>query len=141
MGISPVLGSHDTMICHSARGEDPLWHGEQVIATGGGEPVSFHASFFNDGATQFLETSTLCSGAGCGEYATPAAHFGWVWSRPDARALLSRDPQRPIPILIKAETIDTTLPAEVARKQLAADVSGFLSGVDLSVLTRPYRRS
>ncbi len=27
IGLSPVLGAHDTLLCHSARGEYPLWHG------------------------------------------------------------------------------------------------------------------
>jgi exosortase J len=140
IGISPVLGSHDTLICHSARGEDPLWHGQQSLKTEALEPVNFSTAFYNDGATQFLEATTLCNGASCGEYSTPAAHFGFVWSKPHPETLFSQDPQRPIPILVKAETIDTTLPATVARQQLSADVSAFLAGIDLDALTQPYRR-
>lgn len=140
IGISPLMGSHDTLICHSARGEDPLWHGEQTLETAAAQPVSFSTAFYNDGATQFLEATTLCNGTSCGEYSTPTARIGFVWSKPHPATLFSQDPERPIPILIKAETIDTTLPATVARQQLTADVSAFLSGVDLDRLTQPYRR-
>jgi exosortase J len=140
IGISPVLGSHDTLICHSARGEDPLWHGQQTLKTEAPEPVNFSTAFYNDGATQFIEATTLCNGASCGEYSTPSAHFGFVWSKPHPETLFSQDPQRPIPILVKAETIDTTLPANAARQQLSADVSAFLAGIDLDALTQPYRR-
>ncbi len=139
IGISPVLGSHDTLVCHSARGEDPLWHGEETIRTAE-EPVSFSAALYNDGATQYVEATTLCNGASCGEYSNPQAHFGFVYSRPHASTLLSQSPQRPIPILLKAETIDTTLPAAVARRQLTADLTSFLGSVSLDSLTRPYRR-
>ena len=139
IGVSPVLGSHDTMICHSARGEDPLWHGQQVLATGDPEAVNFNTAFFNDGATQYLEATTLCNGASCGEYSTPPAKFGFVWSKPHPETLL-QDPGRPIPILLRAETIDLTVPAAAARQQLTASVASFMSGLKLNELTQPYRR-
>jgi exosortase J len=139
LGISPSLGSHDTLICHSARGEDPLWRDQLTLPTVGNVPVSFSGSFFNDGATQYLEATTICTGASCGEYTSDRAHFGLVYSKPTTQALFSQDPQRPIPILIKAETIDTTLPAEVARQQLMIAMRSFLSSVDLDGLTQPYR--
>jgi exosortase J len=140
IGISPVLGSHDTMICHSARGEDPMWHGETTFRTAG-QPVSFSSSFYNDGATQYLETTTLCNGTSCGEYTSPRTHLGLVFSKINPQTLLAQDAGRPIPILLRAETIDTTLPAETARRGLEKDVTAFLSGIDLDSLTKPYRRS
>jgi len=139
VGVSPVLGSHDTLICHSARGEDPLWRDQITLPTAGNVPINFSGSFFNDGATQYLEATTICNGGSCGEYSSDRAHFGFVYSKPTANALFSRDPQRPIPILIKAETIDTTLPAGVARQQMITAVRSFLVSVDLDGLTQPYR--
>jgi exosortase J len=140
VGVSPLLGSHDTLVCHSARGEDPLWHGETRFGTAGDGPVNFSASFFNDGTTQYLEATTLCNGTNCGEYSSPRGNFGLVYSRPQASTLLSQNGERPIPILLKVETIDTTLPPDVARQQLSSDLTSFLSGVNLNLLTRPYRR-
>ncbi len=139
IGISPVLGSHDTLICHSARGEDPLWHSQLIIPTAGNVPISFSASLYNDGATQYLEATTLCNGSTCGEYSSDRAHFGFVYSKPNTQALFTQDPQRPIPILLRAETIDTTLPADKARTQMAAALSNFLAAVNLDSLTQPYR--
>ncbi|SNT20855.1 exosortase J [Granulicella rosea] len=141
IGVSPVLGSHDTLICHSARGEDPLWQGETVFPTAGSDPVAFHTSFYNDGATQFLEATTLCNGSTCGEHSAAQMNFGFVYSRPDPKTLLSQEASRPIPILLKVETIDTTLPVDIARKQLNGDLQAFLSAVNLDNLTKPYRRN
>lgn len=141
VGISPVLGSHDTLICHSARGEDPLWRDQLTLPTAGNVSISFSGSFFNDGATQYLEATTICNGGSCGEYSSDRAHFGFVYSKPTANALFTQDPQRPIPILIKAETIDTTLPADVARQQMIAAVRSFVASVDLDGLTQPYRHN
>ena len=102
-------------------------------------PSDFSGSFFNDGATQYLEATTICNGGSCGEYSSDRTHFGFVYSKPTAQALLTQDPQRPIPILLRAETIDTTLPAEVARQQMTTALRSFLSSVDLDGLTQPYR--
>jgi exosortase J len=139
LGISPLLGSHDTLVCHSARGEDPLWRDQITLPTAGNISVNFSGSFFNDGATQYLEATTICNGASCGEYSSDRTHFGFVYSKPTPQALFSQEPQRPIPILLRAETIDTTLPAEVARQQLMTSMRSFLSSVDLDGLTQPYR--
>jgi exosortase J len=139
VGVSPGMGSHDTLICHSARGEDPLWRDQLTMPTVGSVAVNFSGSFFNDGAIQYLEATTICNGASCGEYSSDRAHFGLVYSRPTTQALFSQDPQRPIPILLRAETIDTTLPAQMARQQLTTAVRSFLTSVDLDGLTQPYR--
>ena len=138
IGISPVLGSHDTLICHSARGEDPIWHAELPAATAVGA-TSFSASFFADGATQYLETTTLCNGSSCGEYSDNRRHLGFVYSRPSAASLFSRDPERPIPVMLRAETTDTALPPDLARQQLTTATRAFLAALNLDDLTRPYR--
>ena len=140
IGISPVLGSHDTLICHSARGEDPLWRDQLNVSMANKQAVDFSASLYNNGAIQYLEATTICSGSHCGEYSSDRKTFGLVYSKPDPQALLSQDPQRPIPILLKAETLDTRMLPEIAQKQLSADMKDFLGQVDLDVLVRPYRR-
>ncbi len=139
VGISPVLGSHDTSICHSARGEDPIWHGELRTATAAGEE-SFSSSFFNNGATQYLEVTTVCNAGGCGEYTAGDRHFGLIYSRPAPAEAFSHDPQRPIPVMLKVETLDAAMPADLARQELTAAMRGFLAGVDLQAMTRGYRR-
>jgi exosortase J len=128
VAISPFLGAHDTLVCHSARGEDPLWHGETTIPTAA-DTISFSTAFFNDGATQSLEATTLCTGSNCGEYTTP-----------HPETLFDQNPERPIPVLIKLETLDTTLPPDQARADLTSGLRDFLSGTDLNALTKPYRR-
>jgi exosortase J len=139
VGISPVLGAHDTLLCHSARGEEWLWHGDLSFATATG-PTNFSGSFFNDGATQYLEATTVCSGTSCGQFTTARKHFGLIYSRPDTHTLLTQSPTRPIPVLLRVETPDYALAADLARAQLTASLRQFLAAADLSVFTQPYRQ-
>jgi exosortase J len=137
IGISPVLGWHDPLICHLARGEQPLWHGQLTVTTVGATPISFTSSFYNDGAAQYIEASTICSGGNCGEFATERIHFGFVYTHTRARSLLSGDFGRPIPVMLRVETIDMTIPADSARQQLTQDLRDFLASVKLDQLARP----
>ena len=138
LGISPVIGSHDTLICHSARGEDPLWRDQLTLPTLS-SPIGFSGSFFNNGVTQYLEATTICNGASCGEYSSDRPQFGFVYSKPTAAALFSQSPARAIPILLKLETPDMTLPPETARMGMIQDLRTFLAAIDLNSLTLPYR--
>ncbi len=130
VGLSPVLGSHDSSICHSARGEDPVWHGELSAPTLAGTET-FSASFFNNGATQYLELTAVCTSAGCGEHTAGSPHFGLIYSRPGSADSLASTPHRPIPVMLRVETLDTALPADVARAQLTATLRRFLAAVNL----------
>ena len=140
VGISPVLGAHDTLLCHSARGEDWLWHGTLEMPTAG-SPTSFTGSFFNNGAVQYLEATTVCSGGSCGQFSSSRTHFGLVYSRPDTRAIFSPSPSRPIPVLLRTETPDAAMAPELARAELTANLRRFLSGTDVGQFTRPYREN
>jgi exosortase J len=138
VGISPVLGAHDSLLCHAARGEDWLWHGNLEFATQG-TPTNFSGSFFNDGNSQYMEATTICSGPTCGQYATERRHFGLIYSRPDTSVLLGDDPNRPIPVLLRTATPDTSMAPDLARGELTANLRNFLAGADLAQFTKPYR--
>ena len=139
VGLSPVLGTHDTLLCHAARGEDWLWHDALQLPTQDG-PVSFSGSFFNDGATQYLEATTMCTGTSCGQTTSDRRHFGLVYSRPDTHDLLGLNPARPIPVLLRAETTDTALAPDLARRQLTDSMADFLKSASLPSFTAAYRQ-
>jgi exosortase J len=140
IGVSPIMGWHDTVVCHYIRGETPLWQGQLTTATDGGFPSSFSSAFYNDGVTQYLMASTICTGRECGEFTTEHAHFGFIYTRTNAESLLRDDPMVPIPVLLRIETLDESMPAEAARQQLTNDLRAFLASVRLDDLTRPYSR-
>jgi exosortase J len=138
IGVSPVPDWHDPVLCHSVRGEDPLWQGQLTIATAGDHPVSFSSALYADGVTQHIEASTICSGKTCGEFTTERKHLGFVYTRPDPRSLVDQTGEKPIRVLLRVETVDISTPADVARQQLTDDLRSFLGSVKLDDLTRPY---
>jgi exosortase J len=140
IGVSPVPDWHDPVLCHSVRGEDPLWQGQLAVATAGIVPVSFSSAFYADGVTQYIEASTICSGEACGEFATERTHFGFIYTRPDPKTLLSQNGQKAVRVLLRAETIDVSESADVARQQLTGDLRAFLASVRLDDFTQPYSR-
>ena len=139
IGVSPVLGAHDTLICHAARGEDWIWHGPLTLPTATGD-TSLSASLFNNGAMQYLEAASVCTGSTCNQSSTERTHFGLIYSRPSTHNLLTQDPARPIPILLRAEVPDAALSPTQARTQLTQTLTNFLSGADLAEFTKPYRQ-
>lgn len=139
VGVSPTLGAHDTLICHVARGDDWIWHGPLRLPTTGGA-TSLSASLFNNGATQYLEAASLCTGSTCNQSSTERKHFGLIYSHPSTHNLLTQDPARPIPILLRVETPDATLSPAQARVELTQSLTNFLSGANLAEFTKPYRQ-
>jgi exosortase J len=140
IGVSPVFSWHDPLVCHTARGDSPLWQGQQTFVDGSAVAIGFNSALYSDGVTEYLEASTQCSGTSCGEFTTGRTHFGFVYSRPEPGSLLSGEPKRPIPVLVRVETVDGTMPAEAARQMLSRDLRAFLASVKLDELTRPYSR-
>jgi exosortase J len=140
IGVSPMLGWHDPLICHAVRGEHPLWQGPLTVATADVAPINFSSAFYSNGVAQYIEASTQCSGTSCGEFATERTHFGFIFSRPDPKSVLSQNRQWPIPVLLRAESMDMAMPADAARQQLTQNLRLFLASVSLDDLTRPYSR-
>jgi exosortase J len=136
LGVSPQT-VHDAEVCHLARGEDPTWHGQIVAATAGG-PVELTAATYNDGATQELEASTVCDNGACRQYSETSQHLTVIYARPHRGVPLQSDTTRPIPLMLKVESLDTMTPASVMEPRLASTLTTFLKNADLLTLTAPY---
>jgi len=143
LGISPLLSIHDAEVCHIARGEDPTWHGEIVDPgpdEGPGGSVALTAAMYNNGVRQRLEASTVCDGGSCRQYSESGEHITMVYARPHKDLPLQSDAARPVPVLLKVETQDTTLPVGVAEQQMAAEIAAFLKSADLAQVTARFGR-
>jgi exosortase J len=138
LGVSPQ-SVHDAEVCHIARAEDPTWHGQIVTPTAGGE-VELTAATYNDGATQKLEASTVCDNGACRQYSETSQHVTLIYARPHRGVPLQTDTTRPVPVLLKVESLDTMTPVSVMEPQLAATLTEFLKGANFVALTAPYSK-
>ncbi len=132
VGVSPNLGAHDTLLCHTARGEDWLWHGSLALTTQAGL-VNFGGAVFSEGSMEALEATTVCSGATCGQWASERRHLGLVYSKPGTWG--GGESVRPIPVMLRVEMAEETMPPDYARARLTAELQGFLKGATLGVFT------
>ena len=136
LGVSPQT-VHDAEVCHLARGEDPTWHGQITAATAGG-PVELTAATYNNGATQELEASTVCDNGACRQYSQTSQHLTVIYARPHRGLPLQSNETRPIPLMLKVESLDVLAPPSVIEPQLQNTLLSFLKDADLLTLTAPY---
>ena len=139
LGISPQLGVHDAEVCHIARGEDPTWHG-QIAATSPGGEIDLTSAAYNNGVTQRLEASTVCDAGACRQYSETTQHVTLVYARPHRELPMSADQTRPVPVLLKLESLDVLSPTSVIEPQLATTLKAFLAEANLVQLTAPYTK-
>ena len=137
LGISPQLGVHDAEVCHIARGEDPTWHG-QIAATSPGGEIDLTSAAYNNGVTQRLEASTVCDAGACRQYSETTEHVTLVYARPHRDLPMSADRTRPVPVLLKVESLDVLSPTSVIEPQLAEALKTFLTQANLVQITAPY---
>ena len=137
LGISPQLGVHDAEVCHIARGEDPTWHGQIDTPSAGGQ-VDLTAAAYNNGVTQRLEASTVCDAGACRQYSETTQHITLLYARPHRDLPMEADRTRPVPVLLKVESLDVLSPTSVVEPQLAAALQAFLQQANLVRITAPY---
>jgi len=138
LGVSPQT-VHDAEVCHIARDENPTWHGQIVTPTAGGG-VELTAATYNDGATQKLEASTVCDQDACRQSSESTQHVTLIYARPHRGMPLQADTTRPVPIMLKVESLDAMAPVSVMEPQLMATLAAFLKDANLLALTAPYAR-
>ena len=137
LGISPVLDVHDVEVCHMTRGQDPAWHGQIDADTPGGA-AHFSGFTYMSGTMQWLEASTVCDGGVCSEFNSSSNHITMVYAKPHRGLPLESDPARPVPILLRIDTGDTSSEPSETAATLSATLRDFLHQANLVQLTQPY---
>lgn len=135
IGVAPGLSWHDPLICHTIRGEHPVWQGPLEVVTAS-RRVNFNSALYSDGIVGVLDASTQCSTGGCDEFATARRHLGLIYSTVDRGTLLGR--ARSLPVLVRAELPSSSTGLDDAlRSKLASAIQSFVASADLASLTRP----
>lgn len=139
MGVSAILGAHDTLLCHVARGERWSWHGSLSLPSAGGA-VAFTGTELQDGVTTSLEASTLCSEAGCGQWTPGSGRFGLVISRVTAASTLPQAQAEPVPVLLRVELPESSEDPAAVRAVLLTHLEAFTRYASFDAFKYRYLR-
>ncbi len=80
----------------------------------------------------------MCDNGACRQYSQTSRHVTVIYARPHRAVPLQLDTTRPIPLMLKVESLDTMTPASVMAPRLTATLTTFLKSADLLTLTAPY---
>jgi exosortase J len=139
LGLSPMQSIHDAEVCHIARGEDPIWHGQMEAASPIG-PVDLTAVMYNNGVVQKLEASTVCDAGACRQYSQTSKHVTLVFAKPHKELPMQSEGARAVPLMVKVSSTDVNVPVSVAEPQMEAELAAFLKIADLLKLTAVYSK-
>ncbi len=140
LGISPMQSIHDAEVCHIARGEDPIWHGQMQAASPIG-PVVLTSVMYNNGAVQKLEASTVCDAGACRQYSQTSKHLTLVFAKPHKELPMQSVGARAVPLMLKVTSTNVAEPVNLAEPRMAAELAGFLKTADLLQLTAAYAKA
>ena len=112
VGISPVLGAHDAVLCHVTRDEQFLWRGTEDLATADSNRVGFSAFFNDDGLSQTFQLGTICGPSQVWRVGGGIHRFPDCGQPTSPGGLLDRCRGGRLPVVIRAESADTSLAPE-----------------------------
>jgi hypothetical protein len=136
LGIWLRESGHDVHESLMTHGVSPEMRSDISMATAGGKPILFDAAFYSDGATDQLAGNTYC---------TPSYCLPTVGHKSGLRIEFKKEEDfttrgvRMVPIFFLIEQPSTVASHDEAYKQMLAVSREFLSGVDLTELSRRYQ--
>jgi hypothetical protein len=92
------------------------------------------------GISPTLEASSVCFNGACEQFSETSKHVTLVYSHTHRAIPMHSAVDRPVPVLLTAESLDTVAPVAVVEPQLQAAVQHFLRGASLINLTAPYSK-
>ncbi len=124
---------HESLMTH---GESPQMRSDISFVTAGQKPITFDTAFYNDGVVNQLTGNTYCSPSYC---------LAEVGDKNGIRIEFKKDEDfttrgvRMVPIFFIVEQPSTGAPQAETYQELLAESRTFLSGVDLTELSRRYQ--
>ncbi|HKF47810.1 MAG TPA: exosortase J [Terracidiphilus sp.] len=131
---------HNSQNCWMARG---LSAGERALIalpTAYGQNVPFDISFYNDGATQTVVATALCSPRSCRQYPIRDDNklVVLLLTRPNT-ATVPGEGGHPVAIIVRIDTPVKNASESAAYQDMSAELRRFVSGLDLSQLSKAFQ--
>ncbi|SNS75091.1 exosortase J [Granulicella rosea] len=129
-------GNHFVANSKLYRDVHPQWTGAFEATAASSLPVRFIGSFYDDGVNRSYDAETACIASGCRENLVMDPKTGIVFSSPDLAELAVARSTRRLPILLRREWTDATVPQTAQRAEFEADARDFVAHLQIQPLVQ-----
>jgi exosortase J len=143
--VAPFVYYHDANSCWLARGLNPDLVTSLPFVTAQGKSVDLSTGFYNDGVTDSIVVSVVCTPRSCSESQQVASkgRFSFFVLKPQIGDLTG-GAAHPVPIMIRIDRVHADQPHSSASKNdtqsaLTAEAQKFLAGLDPMSLSQTFQ--
>ncbi len=143
--VAPFVYYHDANSCWLARGLKPDLVTSLPFVTAQGKSVDLSTGFYNDGVTDSIVVSVVCTPGSCSQSQQVASkgRVSFFVLKPQFGDLTG-GAAHPVPIMIRIDQIQTNQPHSEASKAatqsaLTAEAQKFLAGLDPMSLSQEFQ--
>jgi exosortase J len=143
--VAPFVYYHDANSCWLARGLKPELVTSLPFVTAQGKSVDLSTGFYNDGVTDSIVVSVVCTPGSCSQSQQVASKgpFSFFVLKPQIGDLTG-GAAHPVPIMIRIDRVQSDQPHSDASKNdtqsaLTAEVQKFLAGLDPMSLSQAFQ--
>lgn len=127
-------GVHYPIACHVSRGQRPAWQQVSTLPTAQDGSATFAQYFYEEPNGRSLEATTVCDAAGCKEQVLLPSQTGVAFASMGAETFLFHPTSNPLPIVIRMQSHDFSIPSEETRKRMLGDMQNFIAELNTRAL-------
>jgi exosortase J len=129
-------GAHYPIACHISRGQRPSSQQVGTLPTAQGGSATFAISYYEESDARTLEATTVCEVGGCSERVLLPSRTGFAFASMGVKNLFFRPTSRPLPILIRTQSRDLSVPFEDTKTKMVHETEDFISELNTYALIR-----
>ena len=138
--VAPLVYYHDANSCWLARGLKPDLVTSLPFVTAQGKSADLNTGFYNDGVTDSIVVSVVCTPGSCSQSQQVASEgrLSFFVLKPQIGELAG-GAAHPVPIMIRIDRLHSDEPKTAAQSALTAEAQKFLSGLDPLSLSQAFQ--
>jgi exosortase J len=138
--VAPFVYYHDANSCWLARGLKPDLVTSLPFVTAQSKSVDLSTGFYNDGVTDSIVVSVVCTPGSCSQSQQVASkgRFSFFVLRPEIGDLTG-GATHPVPIMIRIDRVHSDASKNDTQSGLTAEAQKFLAGLDPMSLSRTFQ--
>ncbi len=138
--VAPFVYYHDANSCWLARGLKPDLVTSLPFVTAQGKSVDLSTGFYNDGVTDSIVVSVVCTPGSCSQSQQVASkgRFSFFVLKPQI-GNLTGGAAHPVPIMIRIDRVHSEASKNDTQSALTAEAQKFLAGLDPMSLSQAFQ--